>query len=141
MTLDLTSIEPRRRAMDKAARLVLAAVVGGAKFSFQRHAPCFPPFTSAAIVRNSQIRSTGGIVYNKGKGGKAAVMDTKHPPVQQDDDILGGELVFTGTRVPVHNLIAYLSAGDTIDDFLDDFPTVSREQVIEVLQMTEGNEG
>jgi uncharacterized protein (DUF433 family) len=64
-------------------------------------------------------------------------MSTKHPPVQQDDDILGGTLVFAGTRVPVHTLIAYLSANDTIDNFLDDFPTVSREQVIEVLQMTE----
>jgi uncharacterized protein (DUF433 family) len=66
-----------------------------------------------------------------------AVVDTKHPPIQQNDEILGGTLVFAGTRVPVHNLIAYLSAGDRIDDFLDDFPTVRREQVIEVLQMTE----
>lgn len=57
----------------------------------------------------------------------------KNSPVQQDDDILGGTLVFTGTRVPVHTLIAYLSANDTIDDFLDDFPTVSREQVIDYL--------
>ena len=64
-------------------------------------------------------------------------MSTKHPPVQQDDEILGGTLVFAGTRVPVHTLIAYLSANDTIDAFLDDFPTVSRKQVIEVLQMTE----
>jgi uncharacterized protein (DUF433 family) len=64
-------------------------------------------------------------------------MNKQHSPIQQDDEILGGTLVFAGTRVPVHTLIAYLSANDTIDDFLDDFPTVSREQVIEVLQMTE----
>ncbi|MEO8613090.1 MAG: DUF433 domain-containing protein [Chloroflexota bacterium] len=64
-------------------------------------------------------------------------MNKHHSPIQQDNDILGGTLVFAGTRVPVHTLIAYLSANDTIDDFLDDFPTVSREQVIEVLQMTE----
>lgn len=64
-------------------------------------------------------------------------MNGKQPPVQQSDDILGGTLVFAGTRVPVHTLIDYLSAGDTIDDFLDDFPTVSREQAIQVLQMAE----
>jgi uncharacterized protein (DUF433 family) len=58
-------------------------------------------------------------------------------PVQQSEDILGGALVFAGTRVPVHTLIDYLSAGDTIDEFLDDFPTVSREQIIQVLQTTE----
>ena len=64
-------------------------------------------------------------------------MNKQYSPIQQDNEILGGTLVFAGTRVPVHTLIAYLSANDTIDDFLDDFPTVSREQVIEVLQMTE----
>ncbi len=57
--------------------------------------------------------------------------------VQQSDDILGGALVFAGTRVPVHTLIDYLTAGDTIDEFLDDFPSVSREQVIQVLLTTE----
>jgi uncharacterized protein (DUF433 family) len=64
-------------------------------------------------------------------------MNTKSPPIQQDDEVLGGTLVFTGTRVPVHTLMAYIAGGDTIDDFLDDFPTVSREQVIETLQMSE----
>ena len=64
-------------------------------------------------------------------------MTEKQFPVQQSDDILGGALVFAGTRVPVQALVDYLSAGDTIDDFLDDFPTVSREQAIQVLQMTE----
>ena len=62
------------------------------------------------------------------------VVNTKSPPIQQDDEILGGALVFTGTRVPVHTLMAFIAGGDTIDDFLDDFPMVSREQVIETLQ-------
>lgn len=57
--------------------------------------------------------------------------------VQQSPEILGGALVFAGTRVPVRNLIDYLAAGDSIDAFLDDFPSVSREQVIAVLQTTE----
>lgn len=50
---------------------------------------------------------------------------------------MGGTPVFTGTRVPTQTLIDYLSAGDTIDEFLDGFPTVAREQVIEFLQQAE----
>jgi uncharacterized protein (DUF433 family) len=45
-------------------------------------------------------------------------------------DIMGGTPVFAGTRVPVQTLIDYLEGGDTIDDFLEGFPTVRREQVI-----------
>jgi uncharacterized protein (DUF433 family) len=49
--------------------------------------------------------------------------------VSRDPEIVSGALVFTGTRVPVDILIDYLKAGDTIDRFLEGFPTVSREQV------------
>ena len=52
----------------------------------------------------------------------------------KDPDILGGTPVFRGTRVPVQNLIDYLATGETIDSFLDDFPTVKREQIIQFLQ-------
>lgn len=54
--------------------------------------------------------------------------------IVKDPDILGGMPVFRGTRVPVKNLIDYLATGETIDVFLDDFPTVSREQVIRFLE-------
>ncbi|MBI5669814.1 MAG: DUF433 domain-containing protein [Chloroflexi bacterium] len=64
-------------------------------------------------------------------------MNDKVLPVQQSSDVLGGLLVFAGTRVPVQTLIDYLAAGDTIDNFLDDFPTVTRQQVIDVLKLTE----
>jgi len=64
-------------------------------------------------------------------------MSASISPVQQSDDILGGALVFAGTRVPIHTLIDYVAAGDTIDEFLDDFPSVSREQIIQVLEITE----
>lgn len=47
---------------------------------------------------------------------------------------MGGAPVFTGTRVPVQTLFEYLEAGDTIDEFLDGFPTVSREQVLDLLE-------
>ena len=51
-----------------------------------------------------------------------------------DSDILGGTPVFHGTRVPIETLLDYLEAGDSIDDFLEGFPSVSREQVIRYLE-------
>ena len=54
--------------------------------------------------------------------------------IVKDPDILSGMPVFRGTRVPIKNLIDYLATGETIDAFLDDFPTVTREQVIRFLQ-------
>ena len=55
--------------------------------------------------------------------------------VQVDPEILGGTPVFRGTRVPVKNLLDYLVAGDTLDQFLDDFPTVKREQAVAALEL------
>jgi uncharacterized protein (DUF433 family) len=52
-------------------------------------------------------------------------------------EILGGTPVFRGTRVPIQNLFDYLEGGETLDEFLDDFPSVSREQTLEVLQLAE----
>ncbi len=49
-------------------------------------------------------------------------------------DVLGGTPVFIGTRVPVKNLTDYIEAGDTLDEFLDDFPSVSREQAVEFIE-------
>ena len=55
----------------------------------------------------------------------------------RDPDLLGGIPVFRGTRVPVRNLFDYLVNGSSIKDFLEDFPTVSFEQVRQVLQAAE----
>ena len=55
-------------------------------------------------------------------------------PIDRNPDILGGTPVFTHTRVPVRILIEYLEAGDRLDDFLQDFPSVSREQAVAVLE-------
>jgi len=49
-------------------------------------------------------------------------------------DVMGGTPVFAGTRVPVQTLIDYLEGGDTIDDFLEGFPTVRRQQVVAFLE-------
>ena len=58
----------------------------------------------------------------------------KSNAIQSSKEIMGGTPVFSGTRVPVQTLIDYLEAGDTIEEFLNHFPTVSRPQVIEVLE-------
>lgn len=56
--------------------------------------------------------------------------------VSRDPEIVSGELVFAGTRVPAKNLVDYLKAGDTLDVFLDDFPSVTREQAVAYLEMS-----
>jgi uncharacterized protein (DUF433 family) len=56
------------------------------------------------------------------------------PIISVSPEIMSGTPVFTGTRVPVQTLLDYLKAGETIDDFLDGFPTVTREQVIALLE-------
>jgi uncharacterized protein (DUF433 family) len=55
--------------------------------------------------------------------------------VHRDPDILGGTPVFVGTRVPVKILFDYLEAGDSLEVFLDEFPSVSREQAIAALEL------
>jgi uncharacterized protein (DUF433 family) len=54
--------------------------------------------------------------------------------INRSEDILGGTPVFAGTRVPVQTLFDYIEEGDTLDEFLDDFPAVSKEHAIKVLE-------
>lgn len=54
--------------------------------------------------------------------------------ITSDSEILGGQPVFTGTRVPVESLFDHLEAGVSLDDFLEDFPTVTKDQAIAVLE-------
>lgn len=55
-------------------------------------------------------------------------------PITKDPDILGGTPVFRGTRVPFQSLLDYLEGGQTLDEFLDDFPTVTREAAVHALE-------
>ena len=55
--------------------------------------------------------------------------------ISSTSEILSGAVVFTGTRVPVQALIDYLEEGSSLDEFLEDFPTVSREHAIAVLEL------
>ncbi len=68
-----------------------------------------------------------GLEHNRGKIAPDTLID-------RDPEILGGTPVFAGTRVPIRVLLEHLEAGDRIDDFLDDFPSVSRELTVEVLE-------
>ena len=56
------------------------------------------------------------------------------PVISCSPDVMGGTAVFSGTRVPVQTLLDYLESGESIDDFLAGFPSVSRDQVIEFLE-------
>lgn len=53
--------------------------------------------------------------------------------VEHNPEIMSGALVFRGTRVPAQSLFDYVGAGDSLDEFLDDFPSVTREQALNVL--------
>jgi uncharacterized protein (DUF433 family) len=59
----------------------------------------------------------------------------KNTVIQCSKEILGGTPVFKGTRVPIKTFVDYLEAGDRLDDFLEDFPTVTREQTLKVLEL------
>jgi uncharacterized protein (DUF433 family) len=62
-------------------------------------------------------------------------MTLKQPVILTDPDILGGTPVFVGTRVPVQALLDYLEGGDSLDEFLDHFPSVNRVQAVAALEL------
>ncbi|HUR81905.1 MAG TPA: DUF433 domain-containing protein [Thermoanaerobaculia bacterium] len=55
--------------------------------------------------------------------------------ISSDPDVQGGAVVFAGTRVPLKNFIDYLEAGDSIEQFLEDFPSVTRDQAVAALEL------
>ena len=65
---------------------------------------------------------------------KLSSLPHQQAPISRSHDVMGGTPVFAGTRVPVQTVLDYLEAGESIDDFLEGFPTVSREQVITFLE-------
>ena len=64
-----------------------------------------------------------------------SIMTIPDPLITTSPERLSGTPVFAGTRVPVQTLIDYLEAGDSLDDFLGDFPSVSREHAVAVLRL------
>jgi len=65
---------------------------------------------------------------------KTVAIDTEKLPIHSDPDILGGTTVFVGTRVPVRSLFEYLEDGCSLDEFLENFPTVCKSDAIAVLE-------
>jgi len=57
------------------------------------------------------------------------------PLITRSDEVMSGAVVFAGTRVPLQTLLDYIEEGDTLDNFLVDFPTVSREHAVAVLEL------
>ncbi len=84
---------------------------------------------SGRRCRNPQ---DGAIVGLGTRRWTAAVMTDKL--IDRNPDILGGTPVFNGTRVPVRILKEHLEAGDRLDEFLDDYPTVTKDQAVELLE-------
>ena len=62
-------------------------------------------------------------------------MSVPSPLITRSAEVMSGVVVFAGTRVPVQTLLDYLEEGDTLDQFLEDFPTVSREHAVAVLEL------
>ena len=71
----------------------------------------------------------------KATGPKAPRVNLSDEVIVKDLDILGGTPVFRGTRVPFQALLDYLEGGQTLDEFIDDFPTVTREAAISGLEL------
>jgi uncharacterized protein (DUF433 family) len=69
------------------------------------------------------------------------ILTIAHSPVSSSPGILGGAIVFTGTRVPAQTLFDYIDDGFTIDEFLEYFPSVNRQQAEEFLYMVRGAVG
>ena len=87
--------------------------------------------TSAANARPLQERRIDTLAV---AGNKRNLPNMSKAIVGRSPDILGGTPVFAGTRVPIQTLIDYLEGGESIDDFLKGFPTVTRQQVIAFLE-------
>ena len=71
------------------------------------------------------------------RAGRGLTAMTERTVIETSAEVMHGTPVFAGTRVPLKTLFDYLKSGDTLADFLDDFPTVSREQAVKVLELAE----
>lgn len=89
---------------------------------------------AVACIRKLDASQSSGHRSSVGRCriGGVAILDAV---IHSDPNILGGTPVFRGTRVPLKNLVDYLAAGDSVDEFLDHFPSVKREQAMAILEL------
>ena len=85
-------------------------------------------------LKRDPLGADDSLVYTEISQSRAPAM-AKQRVVHSDPDILGGTPVFVGTRVPVKTLYDYLEAGDSLDEFLNDFPSVTRDQAVAALEL------
>ena len=88
--------------------------------------------TRAQIEKSAGRRAKDEIMMGRPEWSRATLQENE--VIVKDPDILGGTPVFRGTRVPFQALLDYLEGGETLDEFLDDFPTVTREAAISALE-------
>jgi uncharacterized protein (DUF433 family) len=91
------------------------------------HTPCL-----SILIRHFQFRLSA---LNCCPEVAEAVVYSPSNIIVKDPDILGGTAVFRGTRVPFQALLDYLEGGETLDEFLDDFPTVTRQAAVSALEL------
>lgn len=99
---------------------------------------CFDPTLLGFAARRARSVTPGTPARNVvGWGGHILGETMAHSTdvIQRDPEILGGTPVFRGTRVPIQTLFDHLEAGDSLDTFLDDFPSVAREVAVAVLEL------
>jgi uncharacterized protein (DUF433 family) len=82
-----------------------------------------------------ELGTAKAVGVSSGLSDEEIAMMNPQKVVHRDPEILGGTPVFVGTRVPVKNLFDYLEAGDSLDVFLDEYPSVTREQAIAALEL------
>src|SRR5439155_24073297 len=88
----------------------------------------------SGIISTAMLITRGEILYEaKDQGRFVMLIDSEL--INRDPEIMSGTPVFMGTRVPVQNLFDYLEEGHPLEDFLDDFPSVTHEQAIRVLEI------
>ena len=99
---------------------------------YQPPASAVPQPLEAFARRPRRPVAAAGLLYNDTGG---VPMPATPPVIHTDPDILGGVPVFAGTRVPVRALVDYLGGGQPLAEFLEDFPSVSREQAVAALRL------
>lgn len=99
-----------------------------------RHSSCVPRYRSASTARS--IFSASAFIGASGEKFSRGILCDMDPKqiVHSDPEVVNGTPVFVGTRVPAQTLLDYLEGGETIEEFLDDFLSVSREQAIAFLE-------
>ncbi|HEX7723115.1 MAG TPA: DUF433 domain-containing protein [Pyrinomonadaceae bacterium] len=107
------------------------------KLCYERFSPSSEIFFDAPSANTLIKRCLKSVRLERGGCGRYTFYMKEEKVIQLDPDILGGTPVFSGTRVPIKSLFDHIEGGDSIDDFLEGFPSVRRDQVIALLEISQ----